>query len=71
MPKSTFNEALKSEQLGLILEPFWGQGTSSWIVYQNKRFGPLRVRLAIDFLVQPFADWDESQPHQHGGSALS
>ncbi|MFT6772045.1 LysR family transcriptional regulator [Congregibacter sp.] len=60
MPKSTFKEAVESEQLVPILEPFWGQGTSSWIVYQNKRFMPLRVRLAIDFLVQHFADWDES-----------
>jgi DNA-binding transcriptional LysR family regulator len=71
MPKSTFKEAVESEQLVPILEPFWGQGTSSWIVYQNKRFMPLRVRLAIDFLVQHFADWDESQSHQHGGDALS
>lgn len=60
MPKSTFKEAVESAQLVPILQPFWGQGTSSWIVYQNKRFMPLRVRLAIDFLVQHFADWDES-----------
>jgi len=60
MPKSTFKDALECEQLLPILEPFWGQGSSSWIVYQNKRFMPLRVRLAIDFLVQYFADWDES-----------
>jgi DNA-binding transcriptional LysR family regulator len=60
LPKSTFKEAIEREQLVPILEPFWGQGTSSWIVYQNKRFMPLRVRLAIDFLVQHFADWDES-----------
>jgi len=71
MPKSTFKEAVESEQLVPILEPFWGQGTSSWIVYQNKRFMPLRVRLAIDFLVQHFADWDESQPRQYGDGALS
>ncbi len=60
MPKSTFTEAVESEQLVPILEPFWGQGTSSWIVYQNKQFMPLRVRLAIDFLVQHFSNWDES-----------
>lgn len=58
MPKSTFKEAVESEQVIPILEPFWGQGTSSWIVYQNKRFMPSRVRLAIDFLVKRFADWD-------------
>ena len=60
MPKSTFTGAVESEQLVPILEPFWGQGTSSWIVYHNKQFMPLRVRLAIDFLVQHFANWDES-----------
>lgn len=60
LPKSTFKEAVDNEQLVPILEPFWGQGTSSWIVYQNKRFMPLRARLAIDFLVQHFEDWDET-----------
>lgn len=60
MPKSTFKEAVENELVVPILEPFWGQGSSSWIVYQNKRFMPLRVRLAIDFLVQYFAAWDEA-----------
>lgn len=59
MPKSTFKVALDNNELIPVLAPFWGQGTSSWIVYQNKRFMPLRVRLAIDFLVQYFSDWDE------------
>jgi DNA-binding transcriptional LysR family regulator len=59
MPKSTFTEAVDSKLLVPILESFWGQGSSSWIVYQNKRFMPLRARLAIDFLVQHFAAWDE------------
>jgi len=60
MPRSTFTEAVKREQLIPVLEPFWGQGASSWIVYHNKQFMPLRVRLVIDFLVQHFANWDES-----------
>lgn len=59
MPKSTFKDALEKDQLVPILQPYWGQGASSWIVYQNKRFMPSRVRLAIDFLVQHFADWHE------------
>ena len=59
MPKSTFTQAIADNKLVPVLEPYWGQGTSSWIVYQNKRFMPLRVRLAIDFLVQYFADWQE------------
>ena len=54
MPKSTFDEAVESKQLIPILEPYWGQGTNSWIVYPNKRFMPIRVRVAIDFLVDYF-----------------
>jgi len=60
MPKSTFTEAIKDKQLVPILASFWGQGASSWIVYHNKQFMPLRVRMAIDFLVQHFANWEES-----------
>jgi len=60
MPKSTFKVAVKNEQVIPILEPFWGEGSSSWIVYQNKHFMPLRVRLAIDYLVQHFENWDEA-----------
>lgn len=59
LPKSTFSAALKSTKLVPILEPFWGQGASSWIVYHNRQFMPLRTRLAIDFLVQYFSDWEE------------
>ena len=58
MPKSTFVESIKKDRLVPVLEPYWGQGASSWIVYPNKRFMPLRARLAIDFLVKYFADWD-------------
>ena len=59
LPKSTFDKAIEQDQLVPVLEPYWGKGSSSWIVYQNKRFMPLRARLAIDFLVQYFADWEE------------
>lgn len=59
MPKNTFRNAIEQGRLVPILEPFWGQGTSSWIVYQNNRFMPLRARLAIDFLFQYFSDWED------------
>lgn len=59
MPKSTFNEALGSKMLVPVLEPYWGQGSSSWVVYPNKRFMPQRVRLAIDFLITHFSQWNE------------
>lgn len=58
MPKNTFRDAITNGRLFPILETFWGKGTSSWIVYQNKRFMPLRARLAIDFLFQYFTDWE-------------
>jgi DNA-binding transcriptional LysR family regulator len=59
MPKSTFNEGIKSNKLVAILEPFWGKGASSWIVYKNRHFQPLRARLAIDFLISHFSNWDD------------
>ena len=59
MPKSTFTKSIEQGRVTPVLEPFWGKGTSSWIVYQNKRFMPLRARLAIDFLFEYFADWDD------------
>ncbi|EGA68394.1 transcriptional Regulator [Vibrio sinaloensis DSM 21326] len=59
LPKSSFNGALEQGRLQPVLEPFWGRGTSSWIVYQNRRFLPLRARMAIDFLVNHFANWQE------------
>ncbi|KMT64948.1 LysR family transcriptional regulator [Catenovulum maritimum] len=60
MPKSTFKDAISNQILVPVLEPFWGEGTSSWIVYPNKRFMPQRVRLAIDFLIEHFSQWDEA-----------
>lgn len=59
LPKSSFNDAISSGRLVPILEPYWGSGNSSWIVYQNRHFLPLRARLAIDFLLEYFADWQE------------
>jgi len=56
MPKSSF---IQSNKLEPVLEPYWGSGSSSWIVYQNRRFLPLRARLAIDYLLKYFADWKE------------
>jgi len=58
MPKSTFKDGIKNNKLVGILEPFWGTGASSWIVYKNRHFQPLRARLAIDFLISNFSDWD-------------
>lgn len=54
MPKSTFNDGIKNRQLVPVLQPFWGAGASSWIVYKSRHFQPLRARLAIEFLIDYF-----------------
>lgn len=56
LPKSTFKDAIENDRLIPVLEPFWSKGTSSWIVYQNRQFLPLRARLAIDHLIEYFSD---------------
>ncbi|MGF1711815.1 LysR family transcriptional regulator [Vibrio kagoshimensis] len=57
MPKSSLAKGLSSGLLTPVLQDFWGKGNSSWIVYQNQRFLPLRARLAIDYLVAHFSGW--------------
>jgi len=59
MPKSSFSGSVEQGLLKSVLKPFWSKGASSWIVYQNRRFLPLRARMAIDFLVEYFSDWEE------------
>lgn len=54
MPKSSLARGLESGSLVPILQGFWGKGNSSWIVYQNQRFLPMRARLAIDYLINHF-----------------
>ena len=58
-PKINFSPAVNAGRLRPILEPYWSQGAGSWIVYQNRRFLPMRARLAIDYLLQHFKDWEE------------
>ncbi|MCW8345050.1 LysR family transcriptional regulator [Vibrio sp. ZSDZ65] len=57
MPNSTFEDSISQGRLVPILQPYWGKGLSSWIVYQNRRFLPMRARLAIDYLLAYFAHW--------------
>ena len=56
MPEHNFAAAVEQERLVPILQPFWRRDSHSWIVYQNRRFLPLRARLAIDYLLQHFAN---------------
>jgi DNA-binding transcriptional LysR family regulator len=59
MPKSGFKTLLEKGRLVPILKPYWSRGFTSWIVYENRRFLPMRARLAIDYLVNYFANWKE------------
>ena len=59
MPKINFLQSISSGTLCPVLEPYWSQGAGSWIVYQNRRFLPMRARLAIDHLINYFRDWEE------------
>lgn len=59
MPKSNLATMVDEGALVSVLEPFWFQEINSWVVYPNRRFLPARARLAIDYLLQYFADWQE------------
>lgn len=59
MPKTSFTDALAQGQLQPVLAQYWSAAVTSWIVYQNRRHLPLKARLAIDFLRQRFANWQE------------
>ncbi len=59
LPKANFSEQVKDGRLVPVLEPFWSQGASSWIVYQNRQFLPTRARMAIDHLLAYFSGWQE------------
>ncbi|MDD1783674.1 LysR family transcriptional regulator [Enterovibrio sp. ZSDZ35] len=59
MPKSSFKQSLAEGSLVPILTPFWTKNITSWVVYQNRRFLPLKARLAIDHLLNHFSEWRE------------
>ena len=59
MPRSSYGDSLQNKSLTPILEPYWSDKATTWIVYANRQFLPLRARLAIEFLVERFADWQE------------
>jgi DNA-binding transcriptional LysR family regulator len=55
MPQHNFIEPVKQGSLTPILSPFWRTDSHSWIVYQNRRFLPMRARMAIEYLLEHFA----------------
>lgn len=59
MPKRNLQPLVEKGLLTPVLEPYWYQGINSWVVYPNRRFLPARARLAIQYLLDHFTDWQE------------
>lgn len=59
LPKSSYGDELKNQQLQPILTSYSSAPISTWIVYVNRRYLPARARLAIQFLLDHFSDWRE------------
>jgi len=55
MPQHNFLQSIKHGSLIPVLDSFWRTDSQSWIVYQNRRFLPMRARLAIDYLLEYFS----------------
>ena len=59
LPRSSFGKALELGNVQPILSPFWNKDIATWIVYANRHFLPAKARLAIDFLLAKFENWQE------------
>ena len=55
MPEHNFLQSVERGHLVPILQTFWRTDSHSWVVYQNRRFLPMRARLAIDHLLAHFS----------------
>ncbi len=55
MPEHNFLKSVEQGSLMPILAPFWRTDSNSWVVYQNRRFLPMRARLAIEHLLAHFS----------------
>jgi DNA-binding transcriptional LysR family regulator len=55
MPEHNFLKSVEQGKLIPILKPYWRKDSNSWVVYQNRRFLPIRARMAIDYLIEHFA----------------
>lgn len=55
MPQHNFVKSVELGHLKPILEPFWRRDSNSWVIYQNRRFLPMRARMAIEYLLEHFS----------------
>lgn len=60
LPETTFTDSINNGKLVPVLSPYWSSGATSWIVYQNRQFMPLRAKLAIEYLLEHFGNWQEN-----------
>lgn len=58
LPVTNVKSLIAQGVLVPVLKPYWDKGVGSWIVYQNRQFLPTRARVAIDYLVNYFSDWE-------------
>ena len=54
LPKTSFGDDLQNGELHTVLNNYWHNRGTTWIVYANRHYLPVRARLAIDFLLQRF-----------------
>ncbi len=54
MPRTSFGEALSSGELTTVLKGYWKNRGATWIVYANRKYLPVRSRMAIDYLLSKF-----------------
>ena len=59
MPKSSLGDSLRDGSLIPLLEPYGTSDITTWIVYANRKYLPSRARLAIQFLLEHFKNWNE------------
>jgi DNA-binding transcriptional LysR family regulator len=52
MPQHNFLPSVERGVLVPVLEDYWNHDSHSWVVYQNRRFLPMRARMAIDYLIE-------------------
>jgi DNA-binding transcriptional LysR family regulator len=55
MPQHNFLQSIQQGRLEPVLNTFWRSESYSWVVYQDRRFLPMRARLAIDHLLAHFS----------------
>ena len=62
LPEDSFARSIEKGLVQPVLQSYCFTQATSWIVYQNRQFMPLKARLAIDFLIEKVAVMRNSVP---------